>query len=264
MPMSPRLLRPRASNANVASDSDARAYIEAVRLADGQYMEAAVQLAVNSFVAGCKTDGIWSAIKASCLLMGARTLSGALTPLVGAAPTNNFFVSGDYNRRGLLGDGATKFLNTNRANNADPRDNQHFSVWIAQASTQVAASIGASTAATAGSSAIGQDSTVYTFRSRHAGAAGGVSSTAATSTGFFGASRANSASYDYRAAGLAGSFSIASDAPTSVTLNVFVTNGGAAFSNGRIAFYSIGESLDLALLDARVTALVNAIGAAIP
>jgi hypothetical protein len=29
------------------------------------------------------------------------------------------------------------------------------------------------------------------------------------------------------------------------------------------AFYSIGESLDLALLDARVTALVTAIGAAL-
>jgi hypothetical protein len=36
------------------------------------------------------------------------------------------------------------------------------------------------------------------------------------------------------------------------------------FSNARIACYSIGESLDLALLDARVTALINAIAAAIP
>jgi hypothetical protein len=37
-----------------------------------------------------------------------------------------------------------------------------------------------------------------------------------------------------------------------------------AFSNSRIAFYSIGESIsDLALLDTRVTALVNAIGAAL-
>jgi hypothetical protein len=35
------------------------------------------------------------------------------------------------------------------------------------------------------------------------------------------------------------------------------------FSDARFAFYSIGESLDLAALDARVTALVTAIGAAI-
>jgi hypothetical protein len=43
---------------------------------------------VNAFVKGCKADGIWSAIKASCILAGADTLAGALVPLVGAAPTN--------------------------------------------------------------------------------------------------------------------------------------------------------------------------------
>ena len=36
------------------------------------------------------------------------------------------------------------------------------------------------------------------------------------------------------------------------------------YSNTRIAFYSIGESLNLALLDARVTTLINAFAAAIP
>jgi hypothetical protein len=36
------------------------------------------------------------------------------------------------------------------------------------------------------------------------------------------------------------------------------------YSNARLAFYSIGESLDLALLDARVTALITAFGVAIP
>jgi hypothetical protein len=36
------------------------------------------------------------------------------------------------------------------------------------------------------------------------------------------------------------------------------------YLQGRLAFYSIGESLDLALLDARVTDLINAFGAAIP
>jgi len=36
------------------------------------------------------------------------------------------------------------------------------------------------------------------------------------------------------------------------------------YSDARLAFYSIGESLDLAALDTRVTALVNAFAAAIP
>jgi hypothetical protein len=37
-----------------------------------------------------------------------------------------------------------------------------------------------------------------------------------------------------------------------------------SLTNARLAFYSIGESLDLALLDARVTTLVAAFAAAIP
>jgi hypothetical protein len=36
------------------------------------------------------------------------------------------------------------------------------------------------------------------------------------------------------------------------------------YSNARLAFYSIGESLDLDLLDNRVTTLINAFGVAIP
>jgi hypothetical protein len=44
---------------------------------------------------------------------------------------------------------------------------------------------------------------------------------------------------------------------------VFGVSGYATKSNARLAFYSIGESLDLALLDARVTDLINAFDAAI-
>jgi hypothetical protein len=33
---------------------------------------------------------------------------------------------------------------------------------------------------------------------------------------------------------------------------IFARNGGSGFLDERISFYSIGESLDLALLDARV------------
>ena len=85
-------------------DADAGAYIKSVEVADAQQLELAVAQAINQFVLGCKADGIWSAIKASCILMGARTLTGALTPLVGSAPTNFNFVSGDYARKtGLKG-----------------------------------------------------------------------------------------------------------------------------------------------------------------
>jgi hypothetical protein len=92
-------------------EPEALTYIAAVEAADGQALEPAVKLAINAFIKGCKNDGIWPAIKASCILAGARTLTGALVPLVGTAPTNvdGLFVSGDYNRKtGLVGTGSTK------------------------------------------------------------------------------------------------------------------------------------------------------------
>jgi hypothetical protein len=79
-------------------DSDAAAYIAAVEAADGQALETATRTAIDSFVKGCKNDGIWNAIKASCILAGARTLAGALVPLVGTAPTSSLVTT--------MGDGA--------------------------------------------------------------------------------------------------------------------------------------------------------------
>jgi len=101
-------------------DADAAAYITAVETADGQALEENVKLAINSFVVGCKADGVWSAIKASCILAGARTLNGALTPLVGTAPTNaNFSGEADPNwsnvsllLRGEGADGGTTFTDS--------------------------------------------------------------------------------------------------------------------------------------------------------
>jgi hypothetical protein len=40
-------------------DADAVAYIAAVEAADGQALETATRMAINSFVKGCKADGIW-------------------------------------------------------------------------------------------------------------------------------------------------------------------------------------------------------------
>jgi hypothetical protein len=90
MPMNPRLLVPRAT-----FDPDAAAYLRAVEAADGQALETPVKRAVDDFFKGTKADGtFWDALKASCILCGARTLAGALVPLVGTAPTNNNFVAG--------------------------------------------------------------------------------------------------------------------------------------------------------------------------
>jgi hypothetical protein len=86
--------------------------------------------------------------------------------------------------------------------------------------------------------------------------------------GFFGYSRNLAASFTYRDNGTTYNPSTTSQTPTSDNTFVFARNNGSnspeRYSNARLAFYSIGESLDLALLDARVTTLINAFAAAIP
>ena len=266
MPMSPRLLRPRASSALVATDANAKAYINAVRTADGgQYMEAGVQLAIDAFIIGCKADGIWSAIKASCILMGARTLSGALTPLVGTAPTNNGpFVGGDYNRKtGLAGNGTTKFLNSGRANNADGQNDCHLAVWKSDTASQTNPYFIGSVAAPGGIAHIVGQNGVYSNEST------GTTANASSAVGLHAVSRASSASYSYKRPGVSVATStIASTGQSTTNQYVFAFNNGsnspAQYSNSRLAFYSIGSSLTLSLLDSRVTTLYNAIGAAIP
>jgi hypothetical protein len=243
-------------------DADAQSYITAVETADGQDLEDGVRSAINDFVVGCKADGIWDAIKASCIMAGARTLSGALVPLVGTAPTNYNFVTGDYDRKtGLVGNGTTKYLDSNRNNNADPKDNFHVAAHITTAhsgttnSTYIGAGIG-----TSGISHLGAAGSADILFTRLQSTAS-VDYGSMTQTGFLGASRSSPASFDYRFGSTTATANIASETPANVDLLVFGRVVGFAYINGRIAFYSIGESLDLALLDARITTLIDAYGA---
>jgi hypothetical protein len=242
-------------------DADAAAYIQRVEWADTIPLEAGTRTAINSFVVGCKADGIWSAIKASCILAGARTLSGALMPLAGTAPTNNGpFVSGDYNRKtGLVGDGSTKRLNSNRNNNTDPQNSKHIAIYSSSAIS--AATIGAVGVGT-GSTWIARDATATYVRVN----AGSSSSTVETApTGFVGARRSSNSNTVRRANGVTSSvITTASATPDNANIFIFEVGNATSFSSTRLAFYSIGESLDLALLDARVTDLINAFAAAIP
>jgi hypothetical protein len=244
-------------------DPDAAAYITAVETADGQALEEKVKIAIDNFVLGCKADGIWSAIKASCILAGARTLAGALVPLVGTAPTNNNFVEGDYNREtGLIGDGSTKYLNSNRNNNTDPQNNFHVAAHVttAHSAANNSAYIGVE-ASGSGITNLGASISTLFFRVRSSSA---VNAGLGTTTGFIGLSRSNPESFDYRFGSTTSNAVISSQTPFNGDLLVFGRIVGQQYVNGRLAFYSIGEYLNLAKLDARVTDLINAIGVAIP
>ena len=257
--------------ARIVQDTDALAYIAAVETADGQSLEDAVKFAYEDLILGCKSDGIWSAIKASCILAGARTLDGALVPLVGAAPTSFNFVSADYNRKtGLKGNGTTKYLNSNRNNSADPQNNQHISVFQTELSTSggfQSRLISARAPSTAtGSSQIScvfnnNSNEIY---SRYNGTLWSVSPRS-SSPKFIGCSRNSSASYQYRINNSTLTRNDASGTSSSANFIIFSDPRLTSnfYTNARATFYSIGESLDLAALDTRVSTLMSDLAAAI-
>ena len=257
-----------SSSETYVSDPDAAIYIAAVETADGQQLEKKVKVAIDNFVLGCKEDGIWTAIKASCILAGARTLNGCLVPLIGAAPTNNNFVSGDYNRKtGLAGDASTKNLNSNRANNADPQDSQHIATYVSSsASGPNRVFAGSDPIATTGALQITAGSSGLSTASRGSGAYVTAVSGQSYTTGLKAISRSDSSGFTVRAGGASIFRGATSNTPTST--NIFIFDRGPTPphvpSDARLSFYSIGESLDLAKLDARVTTLMNDFAAAIP
>jgi len=238
-------------------DADAARYIEAVERADGQRLDLAVRLAINAFVVGCKADGIWSAITGAALLMGARTLPGALTPLVGGAITNNgAFVSGDYNRKtGLAGNGSN-YLRPSTS--AGPTEVNHsMSVYSTTGQFDLRFIAGWNSAnclATLTAKSVrSSNSTAHSFSNQN-----GVQ--------FAGFSRSASGSFLARNGGVTDTANIGASGSNALSqFGVFaIGNSTSLISTKRIAFYHCGLPLDLALLDSRVTALYNAIGAAIP
>ena len=250
---------------SVPFDYDAWQYIAAVEAEDGEILEQPVRNAITNFVIGCKADGIWDAIKASCILAGARTLAGALVPLVGTAPTNVNFVAGDYDREtGLKGDGSTKYLDSNRNNNADPQNDCAFTTYVTEIPVSNSPSfLLASANVATGSTSIGYGSDEELFF-RHRNSNADVDGQT-NLDGFIGISRATSTEYTARFGGSNTTYARASQAPYNGTIAVFTEGRNLSFkTNARLAFYSIGESLDLAALDTRVTNLINAIGVAIP
>lgn len=232
-------------------DIDAERYIIAVENADRQPLENAVRNAINSFVIGCKEDGIWSAIMQCGILMGARTVAGAIVPLVGGTCTNQNLVSGDYNRRtGFVGNASNKTINTPLAGDAMPIDRVHMSVFVT--ATDTSAGRMWLQGGVNGTSQTG----LYTARARlrdinqnfiPIGYAVGLNA----------ASRTTSAQnvISYRVAGSSGSFFFVTPvAPSSQTFSIL------SGTSGRVAFYSIGTSINMALLETRVSTLYTAIG----
>ena len=242
-------------------DPDALAYFARIEAA-GSTINADNKNAINQFIIGCKEDGNWTSIKASCILAGADTLSGALVPLVGTAPTNFNFVDSDYSRTtGLVGNGTTKRIDSNRNNNSDPQNSHHLAAWVTTTDTTSLNNPGliGTGGFAEGESVIGYSLTagVYFLRSRSSSSFDG--SAAVRDIGFHGISRTSSTNINCIIPGIPTSVTtLISQTPRSSTIKVFGRDV-TPYWNGRISFYSIGESINLALLNTRLAKLMRSL-----
>jgi hypothetical protein len=247
-------------------ESETITYISAVESADNQFLEKPVILSIDNFVKQCKLDGIWDAIKSCCILIGARTLSGALVPLKGSAPTNvnNNFTSSDYNRKtGLIGNASNKYLNTNRSDSADPNLSIHQSVFLNSHQTSGFGLYIGTGGGQNGATHFGFEISPTQIIARNRNDGGGAFLISRSPTkAFMGSTRSNSTSYTVRYNGENHTNPQTARANLGINHFIFATNNNGSpnnLSNARISFYSIGESIDLQKLEDRVTILVESI-----
>lgn len=234
-------------------DEHAAAYFHKIEAA-GSSISERNRSAVNELVIGLKMDGLWNSIKSCCLLAGADDLVGAMVPLVGTAPVNHGFAAGDHHlSTGLQGNGSNKYLDSSRANHADPRDNNHVAVWVTEAGSQ--AICGANLSGrhlydgypTTGEMWIANNSLDQAT----------PDDTDQPTTGFIGLSRNDASNYAFRRNETTHTIAKPSSTHSESTMEIF-SRGGEPYS-GRIAFYSLGESLDLAALDSRIKRYLSSI-----
>jgi hypothetical protein len=261
------------------TDADALDYLSRMATADGAGVETGVAVAVDAFFRDTKAAGVFSALKACCILCGARTITGALVPLVGTAPTaQGGWASGDYSRTaGMTGDGNALYLDANVANDSDfggsvtdPQNDKHIAVFNTTHHTRNAVRSDIGLNGTGGSHLVTTPPSDPLpnrrfFRANY-GSGNDLITDATSPSGLWAVSRASSASVSTAIGGNFGVLANPSATPLAGNLFVFCrSDPGAnqAFSDATIAFYSIGTSLSLEDLDTAVTNLITAIGEAL-
>ena len=185
--------------------------------------------------------------------------------MVGTAPTPyNFDLVGDtdYDRKtGLKGNGSSKYLNSNRLDSEDPIDNFHCSTYLtaAEPTSDVVMYMGLRDRLQHGS--VGTNAF---FASKTTGFSSATGS--GKPVNFFGQQRSSLTTETARVNG--SNYTANKTAVGNNSNPIFVFRFSQDpfpyYPSARLAFYSIGESLDLTKLDIRVSALITAIGAAIP
>lgn len=255
-------------------DEDAKVYLNTGDAIDyaatGLNLEDAVARAMNEWLfIAAKQPGTapiaanaWEALKAGTALnmSGWRTLEAALLPLHASmpTPTNVNFVQGDYDRVTGLASSSGKYLPLSLAQNALPQDDFSLWGWITSGTGTL---IGFEGAFTTGSSQIAMDAGFVRWRSR---TGGDSSATATTATsGFIGHSRNSGSEVKIRAGGITTMAAANSDGASSSDLQGFRVAAQVPLV-GRAPFLSVSRAIDLAAMDASLTAYMAALTAALP
>ena len=165
-------------------------------------------------------------------------------------------MSGDYNRTtGLLGDGSTKYLSTNRLHSADGQNDHSRFVGVS-----VAPSISVTRAyfgnGTLNGGGVTSSLTTDTVSFRPCIASGSVNySTASTAPGLIGYSRNGSTSTTLESSGGSTTTSLASTTPVAETISIFArgTATTTARSDARIYFWLAGDAITTSVLRSRLS-----------
>jgi hypothetical protein len=245
-------------------DSDALAYINSVEAADDQSLEEPVKILIDNFVKGCKTDGIWTSIESCCIMAGARTLGGALTPLRGPDPINNGFTRFHYDRKkGLKGDGEGRYLSSNYYADNTLKNDHSLGVYIGEAFTTQNGKVLIGCGATGpGASQILVSNSQIQSRNRSGEP---KSVPIGAQNGFYGTNRDNTETYNYNYFGNIGWFDNRSTDPSDQVINVFARALSAPnYSPDRLSFYWIGRSIDLDKLNSRISTFMSSLDSILP
>lgn len=245
------------------------------------YTPAHVKAAINAFVAGCKTDLIWTKLTEVYLMAGV-SFGGLMAKLKYssvATLTNTNFVSGDYvgagSGAGLKGNGSNKYLNTSQAASGSVAS-INLSAYLTHSGTVSSKAVfEAASGGTANIVGIDNTGSTGTF----GGYAGSIATKASSGQAWANPTGAGYTALNAKTAtdlqmfknGVASGTKITTDrtALTITTNSLFLfsynDNGPAgALNDCRIAFASQGTGLtdtDAANLSLRVNALMTALGA---
>jgi hypothetical protein len=207
----------------------------------------------------------WDDMPCHCLFAGVG-YAGTIVPLRDGmvVPTLVNFVSGDHNAvTGLKGDGSTKYVNTNRNNNAEAQNSQSLSVYIDTVHTSGTSGFyvdgGQAGSGASGLVRSGATPSNILFRSRNNGA---NTAPQGATTGFVGHSRAASTGYRARAGATNYDFTQSSQTPANATMGLFARGidfTPADYCDARLKSYHVGPALDLEVLEGLQNTLFTAI-----